>query len=276
MDFATTARRVVAGGKILGLAPKEKLPTYNVFYEGRTFSRGVPGAISRCSDGVPFGDLVFSSTSACSRPRSARISGAPKDRSGAAPTPAPSWSATSPPRRSGWGSSQTRRELIATRAADYQCTFAYANLVGANDGLIFDGGGYVNQNGKWMLEAPRFEEGFAAATVDLDRTARLRARTPPGASTARNMLVRARAATTIDVPSAEFRHGSEPRSADLPGAAHGSFFLPEPGMPGDQRARNSARTFWTRSPLGHRRLLREEPAPSNRSASRSPAGGTRC
>ena len=65
---------------------------------------------------------------------------------------------------------QTRRELIATRAADNQCTFAYANLVGANDGLIFDGGGYVNQNGKWMLEAPRFREGFAAATVDLDRT----------------------------------------------------------------------------------------------------------
>src|SRR6188474_1026722 len=30
---------VVAGGRILGLVPKEKLPTYNIFYEGRTFSR---------------------------------------------------------------------------------------------------------------------------------------------------------------------------------------------------------------------------------------------
>ena len=70
---------------------------------------------------------------------------------------------------------QTRRELIATRASDHQCTIAYANVVGANDGLIFDGGGFVNQNGKWMLEAPRFQEGFAAATVDLDRTSRLRA-----------------------------------------------------------------------------------------------------
>src|SRR5262245_5539083 len=30
---------VVAGGQVLGLVPKEKLPTYNIFYEGRTYSR---------------------------------------------------------------------------------------------------------------------------------------------------------------------------------------------------------------------------------------------
>ncbi len=28
----------------------------------------------------------------------------------------------------------TRRELIATRAADHQCTIAYANALGSNDG----------------------------------------------------------------------------------------------------------------------------------------------
>src|SRR6185295_14529222 len=43
---------VVHRGKILGLVPKEKLPTYNVFYEGRTFSRGGPG-LSLDADGVP-------------------------------------------------------------------------------------------------------------------------------------------------------------------------------------------------------------------------------
>ena len=31
---------VVAGGEVIGLTPKEKLPTYNVFYEGRTFAFG--------------------------------------------------------------------------------------------------------------------------------------------------------------------------------------------------------------------------------------------
>ena len=34
---------VVHRGHVLGLVPKEKLPTYNVFYEGRTFSRGGRG-----------------------------------------------------------------------------------------------------------------------------------------------------------------------------------------------------------------------------------------
>ena len=34
-------------------------------------------------------------------------------------------------------------------------TIAYANLVGGNDGLVFDGGGYINQNGRPMLEDPR-------------------------------------------------------------------------------------------------------------------------
>src|SRR5439155_20063605 len=69
----------------------------------------------------------------------------------------------------------TRRELVATRAADHQCTLAYANAVGSNDGLIFDGGGFLSSNGRPAMEAPRFKEGWAATVVDLGRTARLRA-----------------------------------------------------------------------------------------------------
>ncbi len=36
---------VVHRGQVRGLVPKEKLATYNVFYEARTFSRGVPGQV---------------------------------------------------------------------------------------------------------------------------------------------------------------------------------------------------------------------------------------
>src|SRR4029453_7810000 len=46
----------------------------------------------------------------------------------------------------------TRRQLIPTRAADYQVTLAYANQLGGNDSLVFDGGGFVNQCGKNLLE----------------------------------------------------------------------------------------------------------------------------
>src|SRR5438270_8876570 len=49
---------LVHRGRVWGLVPKEKLPTYNVFYEGRTFSRGTPGLVDEVH-GVPFGDLVF-------------------------------------------------------------------------------------------------------------------------------------------------------------------------------------------------------------------------
>jgi len=47
---------VVHGGRLLGLVPKEKLPTYNVFYEERTFSHGGP-AMQSSVDGVPRYDL---------------------------------------------------------------------------------------------------------------------------------------------------------------------------------------------------------------------------
>lgn len=49
---------MVHGGAILGFVPKEKLPTYNVFYEARTFSRGVPGLALEAGD-VPVGDSLL-------------------------------------------------------------------------------------------------------------------------------------------------------------------------------------------------------------------------
>ena len=141
---------VVAGGRVIGLVPKEKLPTYSIFYEGRNFSRGLPHQEGEVR-GVFLGDRLFKfdfgtlAVEVC------------EDL----------WSADGPIRRRTYsgaelvanisaspfriGTEHTRRELIATRAADHQCTLAYANAYGCNDGLIFDGGGYINQNGKWIL-----------------------------------------------------------------------------------------------------------------------------
>jgi len=49
---------VIHHGNILGFVPKEKLPTYNIFYEGRTFSRGTP-FLRLDAGGVVLGDFVF-------------------------------------------------------------------------------------------------------------------------------------------------------------------------------------------------------------------------
>lgn len=217
---------VVGAGQIVALIPKEKLPTYSVFYEGRTFSAGIPLDVHE-HRGVPFGDLLVRFDFG--------VLGAEVCED--------LWSADGPLRRRAYagaelvvnlssspyriGIVQTRRELIATRAADHQCAIAYVNAVGANDGLIFDGGGYVNQNGKWVLEAPRFREGHAAAVVDLDRTARLRSE---NTTWRRDREVYATAnplPTVIDGP-AGFSTAAARSALAYPVPAHGSFFLPAP------------------------------------------------
>jgi NAD+ synthase (glutamine-hydrolysing) len=165
---------LLLGGRILGVVPKEKLPTYNVFYEARTLARGAPGLVDQVR-GVPFGDIIFEldfGTVALEVCEDAWSPDGPMRRRCQAGAELVLNLSASPFRLGVVG---TRREMIATRAGDNQAIVAYANLVGANDGLVFDGGGYVAQNGRLVLDAPRFREGVACVTVDLDRTRRLRA-----------------------------------------------------------------------------------------------------
>src|SRR6185295_14665535 len=167
------AAAMVHGGKILGVVPKEKLPTYNVFYESRVFARGAAGLLDRVH-GVAFGDVVFDfdfGTVALEVCEDLWSPDGPMRRRSYAGAEIVLNLSASPFRL---GIMATRREMIATRAGDNQCVVAYANLVGGNDGLIFDGGGFVAQNGRVVMEAPRYREGFTSVTVDLDRTRRLR------------------------------------------------------------------------------------------------------
>jgi NAD+ synthase (glutamine-hydrolysing) len=223
---------VVAAGRVWGLVPKEKLPTYSVFYEGRTFDRGHPG-LALEHRGVPLGDQVFRFDFGIL----------------AAEVCEDVWSADGPMRRRTYagaelvvnisaspfrvGTQGTRLELLATRAADHQCTLAYVNLVGANDGLIFDGGGFVFQNGRQMLDAPRFSEGFAAVTVDLDRTRRLR-----GENTTWRMDRTAYLARHAQVPALDAgAFFSRRERLRYPVPAHRSFFLPPEQVPESPRTR---------------------------------------
>jgi NAD+ synthase (glutamine-hydrolysing) len=220
------AAALVHAGKVLAFVAKEKLPTYNIFYEARTFSRGTP-YMALDADGVPCADLIFRfdfgtiGLEVCED----------------------IWSPDGPMRRRSYsgaevicnlsaspfraGVTDTRREMIATRASDNQVTIAYANLVGGNDGLVFDGGGFVNQNGRPMLEGPRFHEGFAATVVDLDRTVRCRRE----ASTWRNDLESFRREQPtvnelrVDAPTAD-RSGLR-----YPAPPARTFFLPSASVP---------------------------------------------
>src|SRR5215470_5677438 len=165
------AAAVVHRGAVVGVVPKEKLPTYNVFYEARTFSSGRPYLEGLLWGSVPFGDLLFQldwgvlAVEVCED----------------------IWSPDGPMRRRVYSGAEvvanvsaspyrvgvhaTRREICATRSGDNQCVLVYANMVGGQDGLVFDAGSWVCQNGRVLLQGPRFVEGWQTTTLDLDRTA---------------------------------------------------------------------------------------------------------
>ncbi|HSO39110.1 MAG TPA: nitrilase-related carbon-nitrogen hydrolase, partial [Labilithrix sp.] len=127
------AAAMVQGGRILGIVPKEKLPTYNVFYEARVFARGAPGLLDEIH-GVPFGDLVFDfdfGTVALEVCEDLWSPDGPMRRRSYAGAEVNLNLSASPFRL---GVFSTRREMIATRSSDNQCVVAYANLIGGNDG----------------------------------------------------------------------------------------------------------------------------------------------
>ncbi|MFO7261695.1 MAG: NAD(+) synthase [bacterium] len=221
---------VLHAGRILGLVPKEKLPTYEVFYETRTMSRGAPG-LELDADGVPLGDRIFAfdfgvlAVEVCEDIWSPDGPMRRRCFSGAELVV----NISSSPYRIGIVS--TRREMLATRSADNQATLVYANRVGSQDGLVFDGGGYVFQNGRLVLDAPRFQEGWWSCVVDLDRTARLRRELTTWRSDWERFISEQRPVPVIrsDAPTAD---RSRLRYPAPPG---GNFFLP-PATPEVQRS----------------------------------------
>ena len=219
------AAALVHRGRILGVVPKEKLPTYNVFYEARTFASGASG-LHGDVHGVPFGDLIFDlgfTTVALEVCEDIWSPDGPMRRRCYAGAEVVLNLSASPFRL---GVVETRREMIATRAGDNQCVVAYANLYGGNDGLIFDGGGYVAQNGRVALDAPRFVEGVATVTVDLDRTRRLRTENTTWRSDRERFLAETPHVTRVAVETKlELAH------LRYPAPSHGSFFLPAPEGP---------------------------------------------
>lgn len=215
-------------GRILGFVPKERLPAYNVFYEMRTLSRGSPG-LGLEVGGVPLGDLLFRfdfGTVAVEVCEDVWTPDGPMRRRCLAGAEVVLNLSASPYRV---GVLETRREMLATRSGDNQTTLAYANRVGGQDGLVYDGGGFVLQNGRPCLDAPRFREGWWSCAVDLDRTARLRIEN----TTWREDLEAAqRQGLRIPVVHSEAPTGDR-ESLPYPAPPGGNFFLPgeEPPPP---------------------------------------------
>ncbi len=220
------AAAVVHRGTILGCVPKEKLPTYNVFYEARTFSRGGPG-LALDAAGLPLGDYLFQfdfGTIGVEVCEDAWAPDGPMRRRCLSGAEIIVNVSASPYRM---GVAATRREMLATRAADNQTVLVYANAVGAQDGLIYDGGGFIFQNGRLVHEATRFTEQTSAAVVDLDCTRRLRLEHTTWRADCEHHVRREPAVAVVRGEGAT----ADPSGLRYPAPAGGSFFLPPPSPP---------------------------------------------
>ncbi len=243
---------IVHRGRILGLVPKEKLPTYNVFYEARTFSHG-GSKLALDAAGAPLGDYIFRfdfglvAIEVCEDAWSPDGPMRRRCYSGAEIVV----NVSSSPYR--MGIDDTRREMLATRSADNQAVLIYANAVGGQDGLTFDGGGLVFQNGRLVLAAPRFREAWTAAVVDLDRTSRLRMENTTWRSDCEDFRLQ-----RLDVPvitcSGQTADRARPR---LPGARRRQLLPARVGNAG-RSARPRARRSVRGACAGREELLRED------------------
>jgi NAD+ synthase (glutamine-hydrolysing) len=217
---------VVAAGEIVGIVPKENLPNYDVFYERRVFALGIPRRVSAI-EGVPFGDLLFRfpfGTLAVEVCEDLWVPDGPALRRAASGAEIVVNVSASPFRG---GVVETRKELIATRAADHEVTLVYVNQFGGQDSLVFDGGGYVNQNGRMVYEAERWREGWSSVVVDVDRTRRRRRENTTYRAHAEAYLESHEPVRTLEA----HLPGYQPPSSGYPSPPTKNFFLPEPSKP---------------------------------------------
>jgi NAD+ synthase (glutamine-hydrolysing) len=191
----SNAAYVCADGAVRGMYRKQFLPNYGVFDEHRYFAAGrellllhmgeVVLGPTICEDvwqpGPPATDLALAGATLL-----VNLSASPYHG----------------------GKAEDREEMLVTRARDNAAYFAFCNLVGGQDELVFDGHSLVlDDEGEVVARAPGFEEALLVVDVDPTEAVGRRLR-----DVRRRELERARtaspAATTVDLapPRAQTEH----------------------------------------------------------------------
>jgi NAD+ synthase (glutamine-hydrolysing) len=143
---AHNALAVLANGAVAAVYRKLRLPNYAVFDEARYFEPGAEPMI-HAVDGVEVGLTICEDVWEPGPPASLEA------QAGADLIVNPSGS---PYLR---GKGRDREEMFAERARAYGVPFAFCNLVGGQDELVFDGHSFVvDAEGSVVARAPQFEE----------------------------------------------------------------------------------------------------------------------
>jgi NAD+ synthase (glutamine-hydrolysing) len=144
---------VIADGAVQRVYRKNRLPNYSVFDEQRYFMPGEDGDVVEIG-GVPVGLTICEDVWSPGGPGQAEA-----DR-GARIVANPSGS----PYHRGKGAE--REAMFAERAREYGAHFAFVNLVGGQDELVFDGQSFLlGPDGAVLARARQFEEDLVVVEV---------------------------------------------------------------------------------------------------------------
>jgi NAD+ synthase (glutamine-hydrolysing) len=160
------AAAVIGDGKLADIYHKIYLPNYGVFDENRYFRAGTECPVYVIA-GINVGiniceDIWYEAGPATTQALSGaevivNISASPYH----------------------FGKGNYRERMIATRAADNVAIFAFNNLVGGQDELVFDGNSLVlDEKGRLLARGKQFEEDLIVADLDAESVFRTRLHDP--------------------------------------------------------------------------------------------------
>ena len=144
---------LLAQGRVEAVYRKQMLPNYRVFDEERYFEPGTAPCIVDI-DGVAVGFIICEDVWFPGPARQAKEAGA---------------QVIVVPNGSPYHTSQqeARREQVGARARETALPFVYANRVGGQDELVFDGASFVmSASGDVVQQLPAWHETVALATLD--------------------------------------------------------------------------------------------------------------
>jgi NAD+ synthase (glutamine-hydrolysing) len=154
------AAALLYGGRVVITSAKHHLPNYGVFDEFRYFVPGDTLPVFRLPAGD--GEAVDVAIAICEDLWQDGGPVAVCRRSGASLLVVPN---ASPYER---GKDDVRLELCVRRAREANAVLAYANLIGGQDELVFDGDSIlVSPGGDVLARGPQFEEALVVADVEL-------------------------------------------------------------------------------------------------------------
>ena len=155
-DGCQNAAGVAANGRLVGIYHKRELPNYGVFDERRYFLPGTGEPVPHDIAGVVVG------VSIC---EDAWVSDGPMSQMAAAGAEIIFNLNASPYHV---GKLDQRLGVLRQRASETGCAIAYANLVGGQDELVFDGASLVlDTNGRIIAQAPPFREHLLIAELEV-------------------------------------------------------------------------------------------------------------